>query len=445
MSRALLLTSVCVLGALGAACGSSAPDTSAGPFRVGTVGETFFDASRATPATATTPARHGRKLAVLVFYPARGAPGPAGSGTEQNAAPDREDGPYPLIVFAHGFGGSAQGYASLLEQWASAGYVVAAPNFPLTSDETPGGPDLADYVNQPGDMSFVITELLKLSSRSSGALSGLVDPHHIGAAGHSLGGVTTLGLVANSCCRDPRVLAAVVMSGDPLTFPSGHPEFGQAPPLLLVHGNADQAVPYAASVEAFNEARAPKGLLTIEGGDHDSTAIPGDIAFETVVRSTTDFFNLYLKGEESALGRLEAAARTNATRLTFVSKPGSRLTLPVPTTAQGTLRAQVSPSTGLSDGETVTVTWEGYSPGISVNVLECSKSPPQSANDCDLTSAELLQPDPLGAGSLGFVVHTGGVGSGICDAAHPGCVIVVNEGGSSASTSSQIIPISFAP
>lgn len=364
---------------------------------------------------------------------------------EVGGSPDRADGPYPLIVFAHGFGGSAEEYASLLEQWASAGYVVGAPDFPLTSATAPGGPDLADYVNQPGDMSFVITKLLGLSSSGRGPLSAMIDPGRVGAAGHSLGGVTTLGLVANSCCRDPRVKAAVVMSGDAITFPSGHADFAQAPPLLFVHGDADEAVPYAASVDAFNEARAPKGLLTVEGGDHSSSALPGDPSFETVVRCTTDFFDRYLKGARIALGRLESAARTQATRLVLVSRPGSHLTLPVPTAAQGTLSARVNPSTSLTDGEAVTVSWEGYEPGVSVNVLECSKTSPQGPNDCDLTGAELLQPDPLGSGSLTLTVHTGAIGDATCDSAHPSCVIVVNEGGSTSPASSRIIPISFAP
>ena len=62
-------------------------------------------------------------------------------------------------------------------------------------------------------MSFVIGQVLKASATPDVALSGLVDPNEIGAAGHSNGAITTLGLVANSCCRDSRVMAAVVMAG----------------------------------------------------------------------------------------------------------------------------------------------------------------------------------------------------------------------------------------
>src|SRR6202020_2802854 len=95
--------------------------------------------------------------------------------------------PHPLIVFAHGLGASPQDYQQLLTAWAAAGYVVAAPLFPLSSSETPGGPDGGDIGNQPGDMSFVIGQMLEASSSPSGPLSGLIDSDEIGAAGHSNG------------------------------------------------------------------------------------------------------------------------------------------------------------------------------------------------------------------------------------------------------------------
>ncbi len=402
--------------------------------------ETLVDHSRSTPAHGTVPGHAGRTLVTTVLYPATG---PRRHQPVPGATPDRTDGPYPLIVFAHGFGSNVTSYLPLLEKWAGAGFVVAAPLFPLTNADAPGGPDLSDYVHQPGDMSFVVTQMLHQSSSSSGPLSGLIDPSEVGAAGHSLGGVTTLGLVANTCCRDGRIKAAVVMSGDPITFPTGRVEEAAAPPILLVHGNADQAVPYVSSVNVFNSARAPKGLLTIIGGDHGSPVDPAGRAFGSVVRATTDFFDRYLKGQQAALGRLRDDAQPGITTLTFVSQAGRHVVLPVPKTTVGRLQATVTPSAGLAPGQSVTVAWNGYIPNQSVNVLECSKSPPTQATDCDLTTGVLLHPDPTGTGSVSFTVTTGTVGSGVCDATHPGCVVVINQGGSLDPAASVIVPISF--
>ncbi len=69
-------------------------------------------------------------------------------------------GGFPQIVFGHGFAVTPATYYLLLRAWARAGYVVAAPVFPKENAQAPGGPDESDLVNQPRDMSFVITCML---------------------------------------------------------------------------------------------------------------------------------------------------------------------------------------------------------------------------------------------------------------------------------------------
>ena len=403
--------------------------------------ETLVDHSRSTPAHGTVPGHAGRTLVTTVLYPATG---PRRHQPVPGATPDRTDGPYPLIVFAHGFGSNVTSYLPLLEKWAGAGFVVAAPLFPLTNADAPGGPDLSDYVHQPGDMSFVVTQMLHQSSSSSGPLSGLIDPSEVGAAGHSLGGVTTLGLVANTCCRDGRIKAAVVMSGDPITFPTGQGRGGG--------GSAHPAGPRqrrpgrAVRVQC-RRLQPVLGLPRVCSPSSEVTTAHRSIragrAFGSVVRATTDFFDRYLKGQQAALGRLRDDAQPGITTLTFVSQAGRHVVLPVPKTTVGRLQATVTPSAGLAPGQSVTVAWNGYIPNQSVNVLECSKSPPTQATDCDLTTGVLLHPDPTGTGSVSFTVTTGTVGSGVCDATHPGCVVVINQGGSLDPAASVIVPISF--
>jgi fermentation-respiration switch protein FrsA (DUF1100 family) len=426
---------------------SSPPTTSPGGtttsrFAVGERHETLVDPSRTTPANGSVPGRQGRVLPTTVFYP---TPGQAGAGPLDNATPARTSAPYPLIVFAHGFGSSVTDVQAILMRWAAAGYVVAAPLFPLTRNNTSGGPDLADFANQPGDLSFVITQVLQQSASSGGPLSGLVDPHHIGAAGHSLGGVTILGLVANTCCQDARVTAAVVMSGDPISFPSGAVDFSKAPPLLLVHGNADPVVPYSSSIDAFNGAGAPKGLLTVQGGDHGSPVRPTGKAFPSVVRTTVGFFDRYLKNQTEGVANLTSDVSKGATSLTFVFQPAQNVHLAVPPSIARHRQATLTPSQHLVDGQNLQVAWKGFAPGVAVNILQCSTSPPTAASDCDLQTAKLLQADPSGSGSLRFQIHTGTVGTGTCSASRPGCVVVVNEGVSLAPSALVIIPVSFAP
>ena len=86
--------------------------------------------------------------------------------------PTRGQAPYPLVVFGHGFALTPHVYARLLDTWARSGYVVAAPVFPVENPNAPGGPDERDLVNQPGDMSFVVSQLTAPTS----PLHGIVDP-----------------------------------------------------------------------------------------------------------------------------------------------------------------------------------------------------------------------------------------------------------------------------
>ncbi len=333
--------------------------------------------------------------------------------------------------------------------------MVAAPLFPLTNSQTPGGPTVSDYVNQPGDMSFVVTHVIDTASSVPGPLHGLVDASEVGAAGHSLGGVTTLGLIANTCCQDSRIKAAIVMSGDQITFPTGKTDYAKAPPVLFVHGNADPTVPYASSVMAFNQAHAPKGLLTVKGGNHDSPVNADGAAFTSVVRVTTEFFDAYLKHDTAALAGLKERApghpgpdsvtlSNERISLVFVAGAEHAVTLPVPRVKVGSLHATVTPTHALADGQSVAVSWSGFAHGTSVNVLQCSTSPPTEASDCDLKSARILLPDPTGTGSTTLVVHTGAIGSGTCDSQHPGCAVVVNQGGSLQPAATVVTPISFA-
>ena len=57
-------------------------------------------------------------------------------------------------------------------------------------------------MNQPRDMSYVLTRLLDLSAEPNDLFSGLIDPHEIAVAGQSDGGDTVAALAANGCCTD---------------------------------------------------------------------------------------------------------------------------------------------------------------------------------------------------------------------------------------------------
>jgi dienelactone hydrolase len=435
-----------VWAALGSS-GSAAAQTQTFPVghaAVATISQTFLDTSRGTAAWQARPASPSRTLVTTILYPATGTQASVAGPT---ATPDRTGAPYPLIVFSHGLGASPQDYLPLLKSWASAGYVVAAPLFPLTSSATPGGPDAGDVVNQPKDVSSVIGGVLSAAAAPTGTLAGMVDPNEVGVAGHSNGGVTTLGLIANTCCHDPRVRAAVVMAGTTVGFPSGVYDYKDTPPVLLVHGTADQLIPYRSAPLFYDAVKGPKGIFTITGGSHDAAAGLVSPSSTHVIATTTDFFDTYLKGDTSALARMKTDARSATTSLVFDSVAGSRgNSVPVPPPPVVHLKASVSPSANLVNGQAVTVRWSGYTAGKVVNVLECYKVDitGAEASHCDFANADILHPDPAGSGSLVFHVVTGAVGEGSCGPHVQGCAIVVNNSSSTLPSESRVLPIEFA-
>ena len=135
----------------------SSPSALERPYGVGLVEEVFVDDTRPTSGAAGRAEQPNRTVETTILYPANvGSDG----GIADGAEPADRGGPFPLVVLGHGLGGNVEYLTPLAERWASAGYVVALPRFPLTRGATPGGIDGADVQNQPGDVSFVIDEVL---------------------------------------------------------------------------------------------------------------------------------------------------------------------------------------------------------------------------------------------------------------------------------------------
>ena len=212
----------------------------------------------------------------------------------------------PLVVLAHGLNGHPDQLDDIAETWARAGFVVATPRFPRTNVDENGKAMLADVAHYPGDLSFVITRLVA-ASRTPGPLAGRIDPRHIGAAGVSLGGMAVYGLVSNTCCRDQRVDAAILMAAVRPPFPHGR-YLATGLPMMLVHGDADTGYRYSA--RAYPDLRPPKWFLTLRGGRHGPPFEDPPDEFDSLVRTTTTaFWRRYLLGDVAAEREIEQAVR----------------------------------------------------------------------------------------------------------------------------------------
>lgn len=283
------------------------PARSSGPYRVGRITLMLAEPSGAGVATAHSPSgQPERLLSTVVRYPKTGTAGP-----------------FPLVVFSQGYDVSAEAYSALLTAWARAGYVVADPTYPLTDPAIPPGVNETDIVNHPADLRFVISALGGAARDPHSPLHGLVDPARVGIVGHSDGGDVSLAAAANSCCRDPAVNAAAILSGAELSAFGGTYYGSGSVPLLVVQGSADTINVPGCSAQLYDQAPAPKYYLGIPGAEHQPPYVdPGVLRAlgipnsprvaqtrTDVARAVIAFFDAYLKGRRSPLAALSRAGR----------------------------------------------------------------------------------------------------------------------------------------
>lgn len=220
--------------------------------------------------------------------------------------PEGGPGHYPLVVFAHGYNVTPHPYARLLQALAQAGFVVAAPVFPLTNAHAPGGANENDLVNQPGDMTAVITRMIRDSRRQGDPFSALVNGQEVAVAGQSDGGITALLSAYNTHYRDRRVKAAVIMAGAAPSI-GGYDFAPGSPPMLAIQGTADTTNLPKNTYKFFRRASRPKFLLKLLGAQHLPPYTNQQPQLGIVERTTAAFLNLYLGHQQGALTQLEQA------------------------------------------------------------------------------------------------------------------------------------------
>ncbi len=206
-------------------------------------------------------------------------------------------GPSPLLVFSEGFGVPVSSYSALIEDWASAGFVVAGPTYPHTSPSTATTLDRGDLVHHPADLHAVIEAVLGESRTPGSVLYGRVEGSGIGLVGQSDGGDVSLAVADDSCCRYAGVSAVAILSGAEYAGFGGRyfaPGTPPGPPLLVVQGQEDTINPPVCSVELYDAAAPPKYYLDLLDGTHLGPYTEPTAARKVVAAVTTAFFEATL-------------------------------------------------------------------------------------------------------------------------------------------------------
>lgn len=274
-------------------------------------------------------------MAVEAWYPAPGAPLPSDQlsypvafkfdawqelspavvhGHARADAPlDGTRGPYPLVVFSHGFALNPAWYSRLVEHYASRGFVVLAPEH---REHDWLQASVASF-DRPTDVKRTL-DLAETLGGPAGEWAGLLDLTNVAVVGHSYGGYTALAVAGGrfdlgpfhdrcgalaaddptgflcapflgresemaaraglaavpgglwpTTMADPRVTAIVSMAGDAFLMN----EAGLASvtvPMMALGGTADLATPWewGAKLSYDNVSSRARSLVAFEGADH---------------------------------------------------------------------------------------------------------------------------------------------------------------------------------
>jgi predicted dienelactone hydrolase len=284
------------------------------------------------PAALLHDGQRNRDLSIDIEYPTRGV------------------GPFPLIIFSHGYGGASSGYEGLAAYWASYGYIVARPSHADAGalrdqfrerleerrkerqdqqkqgragnrqmqreerDRAEAAAQAAEAVwkdqrepqwrDRLRDVTFIIDSLDELE-RHYPELQGKIDHNKIGVGGHSYGAFTAM-LVAGAKTSgdqsvgayDPRVRAIVAMSpqgiGGPQNLTAESWRNVKIPAMFITGSRdvgAEGETPDWRRGAFENSPAGDKYLVFIEGARHMSFAgvAPPIQAGEVTTRDFPDY------------------------------------------------------------------------------------------------------------------------------------------------------------
>jgi len=270
-------------------------------------------------------------------------------------APMAAGGPYPLIIFAHGGYGSGYDSAYFMEYLVKNGYIAVAPDY---KDTKPSdyedqvafarikegnveskarvlrvASQFVDDMNENRELllwylathrldptAFIIDKMHELNGDPDSIFYQAVDEEAVGICGHSLGGLTSEGMIGaypDQTFTDDRIKAALILSAP--TYPFEQTIGNIDTPIMFMVGDNDETTlgqEFRRRL-AYELANPPKYMIFLQDATHFAFAnrVCGDTALyqaveynsqaNAICRYGYDFFQAYLLGDLSALEQLE--------------------------------------------------------------------------------------------------------------------------------------------
>lgn len=185
------------------------------------------------------------------------------------------DGPFPVIMHSHGFGGYAAYASRHFQHMASWGFVTVSPEFV----ERDLAASALNKVVRGGDVDVLRrTASFMKEQNASGPLAGTMNFDELAAEGHSAGGSAVF-----RYAYDPEVKTVIGQApGAPVDVPTDAADrtaalatalAAQAPPdkpSMILAGEVDQTIPLPGVTQVFDWLKPPKRLAVLKGAGHNA-------------------------------------------------------------------------------------------------------------------------------------------------------------------------------
>lgn len=172
--------------------------------------------------------------------------------------PVSSKGPFPVVLFSHGYGGYPEQSSFLTDHLATWGFIVVAPDHRsrdlkavITNTTGQGQNDVADLTQALAVMRF-------LNADPSNLFHQKLDLHRVATLGHSAGGGAALTFAAQSSA----VRTYVALAPAPGSIPRGKSG-------LIMQGTTDKVVSPNGTKRLYASLPAPKRLILIDKTGHN--------------------------------------------------------------------------------------------------------------------------------------------------------------------------------
>ncbi|NLA34822.1 MAG: hypothetical protein GX868_03930 [Actinobacteria bacterium] len=251
-----------------------------GPYSVGTMSLTLGDGRRAVvwyPAAPTPDAESATEnfdIAALLSaelqskIPDSDRPRYPIGATSGAAAAD--DGPYPVVLFSHGYAGFPEQSADLVTHLASWGMVVAAPDHVERSLGGLLGPAAqgVEPSTDPAVLSAALDAVIAEAGTDGSPIRDLVDAERVAVGGHSAGAAAAFRTASTDERIDGFISYSVGYEGLMTPRDGGAPAAIPAVPGVVMLGSIDDTIPAESSRSLYAAMTAPKALVEIADSGH---------------------------------------------------------------------------------------------------------------------------------------------------------------------------------